>query len=339
MIQPSKSPWASPVVLVRKRDGTHRFCVDYRELNSVTKPDTYPLPRTEDLLDQLGKSRYFSTLDLASGFWQTRIHPDSVEKTAFTTPHRLFEFQGMPFGLTNAPGVFQRLMQQVLMGLNPENSPDFVSVYIDDILVFSKTLEEHLQHLEIVLKRVIEVGLKLKPVKCQFFRQEVEYLSHMITPLGLKTSNRHVAAVDQFPIPANLREVRRFLGMASYYRRFIPSFAKIAHPLHALTRKDVQFLWTQECQEAFETLKKQLTSAPVLGYPIFDAPFVLETDASIDGLGAVMSQTQEDRKLHPIAYASRALTPSERTMESQILRLLQSFGPCLIFRVISMGRR
>ena len=312
VIRPSKSPWASPVVLVRKRDGTHRFCVDYRELNSVTKPDTYPLPRIEDLLDQLGESRYFSTLDLSSGFWQIRIHPDSVEKTAFTTPQGLFEFRVMPFGLTNAPGVFQRLMQQVLMGLNPEDGPDFVSVYIDDVLVFSKTLEEHLHHLELVLKRVIEVGLKLKPVKCQFFRQEVEYLGHTITPLGLKTSSRHVAAVDKFPTPTNIREVRRFLGMASYYRRFIPSFAKIAHPLHALTRKDIQFEWTQECQEVFETLKKKLTSAPVLGYPRFDAPFVLETDASIDGLGAVLSQTQEDGKLPPIAYASRALTPGER---------------------------
>ena len=312
VIQPSKSPWASPVVLVRKRDGTHRFCIDYRELNSVTKPDTYPLPRIEDLLDQLGESHYFSTLDLSSGFWQIRIHPDSVEKTAFTTPQGLFEFRVMPFGLTNAPGVFQRLMQQVLMGLNPEDGPDFVSVYIDDILVFSKTLEEHLLHLERVLKRIIDVGLKLKPAKCQFFRQEVEYLGHTITPLGLKTSNRHVTAVDQFPTPTHIREVRRFLGMVSYYRRFIPSFAKIAHPLHALTRKDAQFEWTHECQEAFETLKKQLISAPVLGYPRFDAPFVLETDASIDGLGAVLSQTQEDGKLHPIAYASRALTPGEK---------------------------
>ena len=202
-------------------------------------------------------------------------------------------------------------MQQVLMGLNPKDGPDFVSIYIDDVLVFSKTLEEHLHHLELVLKRVIEVGLKLKPVKCQFFRQEVEYLSHTITPLGLKTSSRHVAAVDKFPTPTNIREIRRLLGMASYYRRFIPSFAKIAHPLHALTRKDMQFEWTQECQEAFETLKKKLTSAPVLGYPRFDASFVLETDASIDGLGAVLSQTQEDGKLHPITYASRALTPVE----------------------------
>ena len=222
VIQPSNSPWASPVVLVRKKDGTHRLCVDYRELNSVTRADTFPLPRIDDLLDQLGKSTYFSTLNLATGYWQIRVHPNSQEKTAFVTPQGLYEFRVMPFGLTNAPGVFQRLMQCVLMGLNPEEGPDFVAVYIDDIVIFSRTLEDHIDHLRLVFERLVETGLKLKPTKCQFVRKEVGYLGHVITPQGFKTNPRLVAEVQEFPVPQSLQEVHRFLGLSSYYWRFIP---------------------------------------------------------------------------------------------------------------------
>ena len=218
VIRPSSSPWASPVVLVRKRDGTHRLCVDYRGLIAATRADTFPLPRIDDLLDQLGAVKYFSTLDLASGYWQIRMHADSVEKTAFVTPQGLFEFRVMPFGLTNAPGVFQRLMQKVLAGLNPENGPDYVVVYIDDILVFSRTLEDHLEHLCQVIQRIREAGLKLKPSKCSFIREEVECLGHIVTPEGLKTNGRLTTAVAEFPKPQSLPEVRRFLGLTSYYR-------------------------------------------------------------------------------------------------------------------------
>ena len=241
VIQPSKSPWSSPVVLVQKKDGTLRFCVDYRGLNAVTKADTFPLPRIDDLLDQLGKSRYFSTLDLSSGFWQIRIHPDSMEKTAFATPQGLYEFRVMPFGLTNAPSVFQRLMQQVLTGLNPDSGPSFISAYIDDILIFSTTLEQHLEHLRLVLQRSCEVGLKLNPAKCRFVRKEVEYLGHILTPNGLKPNPTLVRAVREFPIPTTVQELRRFLGLASYYRRFIPKFVSVAQPLHQLTCKGATF--------------------------------------------------------------------------------------------------
>ena len=308
VIQPSKSPWSSPVVLVQKKDGTHRFCVDYRGLNSITKTDTFPFPRIDDLLDQLGESKFFSTLDLASGFWQIRVHPNSQEKTAFSTPQGLFEFRVMPFGLCNAPSVFQRLMQQVLMGLNPAEGPDFVSVYIDDVLVFSRTLEEHMEHLRLVMERLREANLKLKPSKCCLARKEVDYLGHVITPTGLKPNQKLVIAVQEFPVPNDVRELRRFLGLASNYRKFIPQFARIAEPLHHLTRKEVEFVWS----ETFDSLKHKLTVAPVLAYPSFDRDFVIETDASVKGIGAILSQKQDNGKLHPVAFASRALSQSEK---------------------------
>ena len=312
VIQPSASPWASPVVMVRKKDGTHRFCIDYRELSAVTKADTYPLPRIDDLLDQLGQCHYFSTLDLASGYWQIRMSPTSREKTAFVTPQGLYEFCVMPFGLTNAPAVFQRLMQHLVTGLNPAAGPDFAVVYIDDILVFSPTLELHLCHLKTVIKRVGEAGLKLKPSKCHFIRNEVEYLGHLITPEGLKPNSKLVEAVQGFPRPLDVSGVRRFLGLASYYRRFIQNFARVAEPLRELTRKNATFHWTQACEDAMKELQARLTTAPVLAYPSFGKPYTLETDASISGLGAVLSQMQPDEKLHPVAYASRSLSAAER---------------------------
>ena len=312
VIQPSSSPWASPVVLVRKKDGSLRFCIDYRHLNLVTKPDVFPLPRMDDLLDQLGQSKFFSTLDLASGYWQVKIHLDSREKTAFITYQGLFEFRVMPFGLRNAPAVFQRLMQRVLAGLNPPEGPDFVSVYLDDVIVFSRTLDDHLHHLSLVIDRLTKAGLKLKPSKCHFISQEVQYLGHLLTPEGIRPNPDRVAAVRDYPTPRNVKEVRQFLGLASYYRRFVKNFAKTAQPLHNLTQKGAVFCWTPGCEEAFQQLKQRLIESPILVYPDFEKDFILETDASALGLGAVLSQRAEDSRVHPVAYASRSLSPQEK---------------------------
>ena len=219
VIQPSKSPWASPIVLVRKKDGSLRFCIDYRSLNSVTKQDRFPIPRIDDLLDQLDQAQFFTTLDLASGYWQIRVDDASREKTAFSTHRGLFEFRVMPFGLTNAPAVFQRLMQLVLCGLNAEEGPGFVDVYIDDILVFSRTIEDHVAHLRQVFARIRAANLKLKPLKCHFLRRSIDYLGHVITPQGLQPNSKQVAAVQDFPAPENASQVRQFIGLTSYYRQ------------------------------------------------------------------------------------------------------------------------
>ena len=312
MVQPSSSPWASPVVLVRKKDNSYRFCIDYRSLNAVTKGDAFPLPRVDDLLDQLGQSKCFSTLDLAAGYWQIPVDEQSREKTAFATPEGLFEFRMLPFGLTNAPAVFQRLMQRVLAGLKSSDGASCVSVYIDDVLIFSRSIEEHLEHLRAVLECIRGAGLKLKLSKCRLLREEVDYLGHMVTPDGLKPNCQLVEAVEEFPVPTTVRQVRRFVGLVSYYRKFIASFARIAHPLYALTKKDVPFIWSSKCQAAFDVLKRQLVESPILVYPDFTKPFHLETDACAQGLGAVLSQLQSDGELHPVAYASRTVSEAEK---------------------------
>ena len=258
VIQPSCSPWASPVVLVRKKDGALRFCIDYRHLNEVMKPDVFPLPRMDDLLDQFSKSKYFSTLDLASGYWQVKVHPDSCEKTAFITHRGLYEFNVMLFGLKNAPALFQRLMQRVLMGLNPDDGPDFVSVYLDDVLIFSTTFTDHIQHISSVIHTLTEAGLRLKPSKCHFICQEVQYLGHLLSPDGIRPNPECISAVRDYVTPQSVKEVRQFLGLASYYRQFVHGFAKISQPLHALTQKGALFVWTPECQAAFSQLKQRL---------------------------------------------------------------------------------
>ena len=263
IVVPSKSPWASPVVLITKKDSSTCFCIDYRHLNSVTKTGVFPLPRVDDSLDQLSNSRYFTTLDLAAGYWQVLVEPKSREKTAFVTHSGLFEFSVMPFGLKNAPVTFQRLMETILSGLIRNVCLD----YLDDIIVTGRTFVEHLANLCRVFLRLREAQLKLKLLKCFLAMKEVEYLGFRVSGDGIIADPVKVNAVQNFPNPVDVKQVRSFLGLASYYRQFIPNFSVIAEPLYALTRKDAVFLWSDSCAEAFARLKMLLTQAPILAFP------------------------------------------------------------------------
>jgi len=309
IIEPSTSAWASPIVLVKKKDGTIRFCIDYRKLNSVTTKDAYPLPRIEDNLDALKGAKFFTTLDLSSGYWQVAMAPEDKEKTAFCTKYGLFQFNVMPFGLCNAPGTFERLMETVLRGMQWERAV----LYLDDIIVFSEDVKGHLERLEEIFQRLKAANLMLKPSKCHFFKQQVEFLGHIVSQEGVSTDPQKVKAVSEWPIPRRVRDVRAFLGLTGYYRRFIQNYGEIAKPLHQLTEKNTAFVWSDERQQAFEQLKTALTTAPILGYPSTDVEdvFVLDTDASNCHIGAVLSQRQGgDEKV--IAYGSKVLSKSER---------------------------
>ena len=318
IIRASNSPWSSPIVLAPKKDGDYRFCVDFRRVNSVTKKDAHPMPRIDEILDQLGGARYFSTLDLASGYWQVPLREEDMEKTAFSVGADHYEFTVMPFGLTNAPATFQRMMGNLLKGIKG------CLVFIDDIIIFSDTWEQHQRILDEVFRRVRAAGLKIKRDKCQFAQESVKFLGHIVSARGTEPDSSKVEAVRDFATPTSLTDVRAFLGLASYYRRFIKNFADIAAPLHDLTKGGQEFSWTSAADQAFNDLKNHLCSAPILSLPDFSLPFTIHTDASDFGLGAVLSQRRgENEKV--IAYASRTLTPAERnysTTEKECLAIV-----------------
>ena len=305
IITQSSSPWMAPAVFVPKKSGDLRICIDYRELNKQTTKDAYPLPLPDEVQDRLAGSTIFSTLDLHSGYWQLPVNHEDQKKTAFCPGPGmgLYQFRQMPFGLTGAPSSFQRLMDSVFQGL------PFVTTYIDDVLIHSSSEKQHKEHLESVFQRLTNAGLTLRGTKCQIGMSQVCYLGHVFTGKGMQPDPKKVSSVQDWPTPTDVTTLRQFIGLASYYRRYIKKFADIAYPLHKLTQKNAPFVWTEECAAAFTALKCKLIQAPILGYPQFTtsgSPFVLQTDASAVGLGAVLEQ---DNKV--IAYASRALSKSE----------------------------
>ena len=303
-IRKSQSPWASAVVLVRKKDGVLRFCINLRRLNARTIKDAQTLPRIEDSLDSLNGAVIFTSLDLKSGYWQVELDEESIPYTAFTVgPLGFYECLRMPFGLTNAPATFQRLMESCLGDLHL----NWCIIYLDDIIVYSETPEEHLQRLEAVFQKISKAGLKLKPSKCEFFRPEITYLGHVVSSRGIATDPKKIRAIQQWPRPTTVTEVCRFTGLTNYYRKFVHGYARVARPLHNLVsgknakKKRSVVEWTEDCEQSFDQLKRLCSDTPVLAYPDYKQKFKLYTDASESGLGAVLAQIKEDGLERPVA--------------------------------------
>ena len=289
IIRPSKSEWASPVTL-QKQNGEYRFCLDYRRLNKATKSDPFPIPRIEDLISKLGEARFISKIDLKKGYWQVKMHDSSIEQTAFISHDGKFEFTRMPFGPKTAPSIFQRLINRILGAARGV----FAEGYLDDLLVFSKTWKEHLQHLKFVLNRLREAGMTANTDKCSFAETRIKYLGFVITPDGVQTDPEKLDPIRLYAVPKTPKEVKRFLGMCGWYRHFISHFSQIAEPLNGLLRHDCKFHWSDTHQTAFESLKAHILKASALRFPDFSKPFTLRTDSSDVGLGAVISQTNVD---------------------------------------------
>ena len=329
IIRPSHSPWASNVVLCRKKDGKLRMCVDYRQLNNRTWKDSYALPRIEEILDTLSGSKYYTVLDMKSGYHQVEVLEEHKCRTAFTVgPLGFWEFNRLPFGLNNAPATYQRLMEQCLGDLNMK----ICAIYLDDLIIFSNTMEEHLERLDKVLQRLKDCNLKLNPKKCKFLQTKVKYVGHIVSENGVEADPEKLEKIRNWPIPKTSEEIHKFTSFAGYYRRFVKDFSKIAKPLTELhpnttikngkkVKTSKPFVWGKEQQDAFDRLKQALCSQPILGYPDYNLPFELHTDASSKGLGAVLYQEQNGT-MRVIHYASRGLKRSEKNYPAAKLEFL-----------------
>jgi len=311
-IRPSVSPWGAPVLLVKKKDGSSRLCVDYRQLNKLTIKNRYPLPRIDDLMDQLHGAAVFSKIDLRSGYHQIRVKSGDVQKTAFRSRYGHYEYVVMPFGVTNAPALFMDYMNRIIRPFLDK----FVVIFIDGILIYSRTHEEHAEHLRTVLSILREKQLYAKLSKCKFWMTTVQFLGHVISAQGISVDPSKVEAILKWERPRSATEIRSFVGLAGYYRRFIEGYSKIVAPLTQLTRKDHPFAWTDRCENSFQELKQKLTSALVLVIPDTSRPFEVYCDASHQGLGCVLMQ---ERRV--VAYASRQLKSHEKNYPTHDLEL------------------
>jgi hypothetical protein len=333
VIEPSDSPWSSPPVLVKKKDGTFRFCVDYRKINSISRRDAFPLPRIDDCLDCLAGSKWFCTLDLSAGYWQIAMEDQDRPKTAFSTPRGHYQFKVLPFGVCNGPATLERLMELVLRGLSNEDC----LCYMDDVVLSGSTFEQTMTTLKDVLNRLSAAGLRLKPSKCELFRTEVAFLGHLVGREGVRPDPRKIEVISNWPVPVNLSELRSFLGFASYYRKYIPNFSHKATSLNSLTQKGVPYVWTAQCQGAFETLRNALISAPILALPREGCQVILDTDASDTSIGGVLSQIIDGQE-KVIAYASKTLSTSQRRYCTTFKELLAVVKMAKIFRPYLYGQ-
>jgi hypothetical protein len=339
IIVPSDSPWNAPLLVVPKKEDIsgkkkYRVVIDFRKLNNVTVGDAFPMANVTEILDRLGKAKYFSCIDLAAGYHQIPLHPEDQGKTGFSTDKGYFEFQRMCFGFKGGPATFQSLMNKVLTGINGIKA----LVYLEDVIIIGTSLEDHQKQLKDVFTRLRKYNLKLQPIKCEFLRKEVSYLGHIITEEGVQPDLKTTESVVNFPVPRNAKDVKSFLGLAGYYRRFIKNFSQISKPLTNLLKKDADFNWSDLCREAFTRLKEVLSKRPLLQYPDFSRPFVVTTDASNVAKGAILSQESIGSDL-PISYISRTLNKAEinySTMEKELLAIVWAVKQ---FRPYIYGRK
>ena len=336
VIEPSESPWRSQIVLSRKKNGQIRFCVDYRCVNLVTRKDCYPLPNILETFDKLSGAQYFSTLDLASGYWQIAMETEDREKTAFAAKQGLYHFTVMPFGLCNAPATFERLMDKILHGYLWERC----MCYLDDIIIYGRTFPQALENLRAVFERIRTSGLKLQPKKCELFRKELLYLGFVVNGDGVKPDPSKLDAIRKWAVPCNVHDVRSFLGFANYHRRFVKDYAVIAEPLLVTTRGKQSFVWGREQQRAFEQLRDALLAVPTLSHPKtgVDYEFVLDTDASAYALGGALYQ-RIDGVEYPIGFASKTLSRSQRNYCTTYRELLAIVEMVKHFRHYLLGRK
>lgn len=333
VIRPSYSPWLSRPLLVPKPNGTKRLVVDYRPLNLITTGDAYIMPRADDIFDSIGDASVFTVMDLKAGFHQIPVCEGDIPKTAFATPMGTYEYVKMPFGLKGAPATFQRVMDQVLGA----DLRTFTRVYLDDLLIYSRTVQEHYIHLECVFLALRRAGLKANPAKCNFAASTCKYLGHIISGHGIQPDSAKVDAIATLAPPTDVSQLRSVLGLTGYYRRFVKGYARIAAPLHALLQKEAWFVWDSACQEAFTALINGIVTDAVLYRPDFKKTFLVQVDWSRDGLGAVLSQMENGIE-RPVSFQSRSLSPPEKNYSPTEGEALAAIWGVSVFRPYIEGR-